>query len=180
MLSMAIASIAAWFTPTVLFCSTNLIIATIFIASNNTNNNNNNNHHNNNNNNNIHHDNPPTRNISRVSSFLERARSMKFTSYESVSEPTTATFSSSSPLAQSIHDEPLSQPAHSPSFFQRVTSFKFSESDSNSPGHELARSPSIIERVKSFKLSSAFDFGATSSSSSTEPEIKNLEHPLII
>ncbi|XP_076896762.1 pathogen-associated molecular patterns-induced protein A70-like [Bidens hawaiensis] len=150
MVSMAIASMwasmTAWFTPTVIFCATNLIIATIFIASNNS-------HHDHD------HDHPPTQ-FSRVSSFLERARSMKFTTW-SESEPSTATYSSSSRLAQSIHDEPpLSQPA---SFFQRVTSFKFSETNPDSPAHQLARSPSIIERLKSFKLS-----GATSGS--TEPE----------
>ncbi|KAJ0453946.1 hypothetical protein HanPI659440_Chr15g0580201 [Helianthus annuus] len=173
MVSMAIASMwasmAAWFTPTVLFCATNLIIATIFIASNNTNNN----HHSH------EHHTPPTR-ISRVSSFLDRARSFKLPSYsaaesqyqypsQSESESKTATYSSTSRLAQSIHANPvppeithahelypsepetqaLSQPTHSPSFFERVKSIKLT---SDSPG-QLGRPPSFLNRVRSFKLS---------------------------
>ncbi|XP_035844706.1 pathogen-associated molecular patterns-induced protein A70 [Helianthus annuus] len=175
MVSMAIASMwasmAAWFTPTVLFCAANLIIATIFIASNNNTTNNNHYSH--------EHHTPPTR-ISRVSSFLDRARSFKLPSYsvaesqylypsQSESESKTATYSSTSRLAQSIHANPvppeithahelypsepetqaLSQPTHYPSFFERVKSIKLT---SDSPG-QLGRSPSFLDRVRSFKLS---------------------------
>ncbi|KAJ0759324.1 hypothetical protein HanLR1_Chr04g0160091 [Helianthus annuus] len=169
MVSMAIASMwasmAAWFTPTVLFCAANLIIATIFIASNNTTTNNHSHEH---------HHTPPTR-ISRVSSFLDRARSFKLPSYsaaaesqyqypsQSESESKTATYSSTSRLAQSIHANPVPpeithpnefypsepEPTHSPSFFERVKSIKLT---SDSPG-QLARPPSFLDRVRSFKLS---------------------------
>ncbi|KAI3742109.1 hypothetical protein L1987_59789 [Smallanthus sonchifolius] len=171
------ASMAAWFTPTVLFCATNLIIATIFIASNN---NNKNKHHDH-----AHGDHVPAR-ISRVSSFLDRARSMNLSSYSTATE--TATYSSSSRLAQSIHSssdyvtppgdelfpseperQPLSQPAPAPSFLQRVRSIKLSSA--NSPGQL-----SFLDRVKSFRISSAFDSGTTS----TEPEtVDNPDHHVI-
>ncbi|KAI3801200.1 hypothetical protein L1987_29304 [Smallanthus sonchifolius] len=171
------ASMAAWFTPTVLFCATNLIIATIFITSNN---NKNNKHHDH-----AHGDHSLTP-ISRVSSFLDRARSMNKHQYPSQSE--TPTYSSSSRLAQSIHSssdyltppadelfpsEPetqsLSQPAPAPSLLQRVRSIKFSSD--NSPGQL-----SFLDRVKSFRISSPFDSG----SASTEPEtIDNPEHHVI-
>ncbi|KAL8191838.1 hypothetical protein R6Q57_028569 [Mikania cordata] len=147
------ASMAAWFTHTVLFCAVNLIIATLFIASNNKNNRNH------------HHDHPNSlTRISRISSFLHRSTSINSSSqftttvesqHQNPPQPKTATYTSSSRLAQSIHSsaqhelspseperQPLSQPA-------------------NSPG-QLVRAPSFLDRIKSFKIASAFDFGASS------------------
>ncbi|KAK9055603.1 hypothetical protein SSX86_026687 [Deinandra increscens subsp. villosa] len=120
--SMAIASITSWFTPTVLFCAANLIIATIFIASKT-------NHHQ-----------PADSSLSRVSSFLHRATSFNSSSSYSatITTETPRKYTSLSPLAQSIHSssndlssshgEELPAPSEPPleiqplSLFQRVNS----------------------------------------------------------
>ncbi|KAI3694414.1 hypothetical protein L1987_77379 [Smallanthus sonchifolius] len=143
-------SMAAWFTPAVLFCVTNLIIATVFIASTS------NKHH--------HHDHGDSNSLTplaRVSSFLDRARSIKLSSYTSAApvppQSKTVNCTSSSRLAQSIH---LSY------CYSRPPEFSESEGNStdqisNSPG-QLARAPSFLDRVKSFRISSAFKSGPDS------------------
>ncbi|XP_071693233.1 uncharacterized protein [Rutidosis leptorrhynchoides] len=75
---MVIVSIAAWFTPTILFCVSNLIIATLFIASiSNTTTKHNGHDHN------YNHDQEYSfvQNISRVSLIVERVKSIKLSSY---------------------------------------------------------------------------------------------------
>lgn len=100
------ASMAAWFTPIVLFGLMNLIVATIFIANNN---------------NNKHRDEDEDQvpeyssgRIARVTSLFERAKSINVSSYiaaittaesrqQHPSQPKKATYSSLSRLAQSIY-----------------------------------------------------------------------------
>ncbi|XP_071700332.1 pathogen-associated molecular patterns-induced protein A70-like [Rutidosis leptorrhynchoides] len=176
---MMIASIASWFTPTVIFCVTNLIIATIFIASNN----NNNKQHDQN----VHGDSMSR--IGRVSSFLDRARSINLssnytpnttTTSESLnhyaSKPKTATYTSSSRLAQSIHVTPPSQLVPTPSLLERVKSIKLTSE--SSPG-QLERVPSFFDRVKSFKISSPFTSPDTDTVSDPDPSHNNSDHNVI-
>ncbi|KAL8208451.1 hypothetical protein R6Q57_007863 [Mikania cordata] len=149
-------SMAAWFTPPVLFCVANFIIATIFIASNK--------HH--------HHH----LHDHEDSNSLTRTKSMNTTeSQPSQSKP--ANYSSSNRLAQSIHSssnyvsspglsEPVGYPVSRPALFERLKSIKFyddytkkacpveSDQVSSTPG-ELIQAPSFLERVKSFKIASA-------------------------
>ncbi|KAK9075951.1 hypothetical protein SSX86_004281 [Deinandra increscens subsp. villosa] len=157
-------SMVSWCTPTLLFCVTNLIIATIFIASNK------------------HHDHPPHGDhsnsltpIARVSSFLDRARSMNLSSYTAAepphqypAQPKMPSYTSSSRLAQSIHfpsgyvtptslelelpepkGNPGSQPTRGPSLFERVKSIKFSElsEPEGNPGSQPARGPSLSPAI---------------------------------
>ncbi|PWA65651.1 hypothetical protein CTI12_AA333790 [Artemisia annua] len=109
--SIVIASMCAWFTPTILFCVSNLIIATLFIASKS-------------NTNTTNHDQEYessvqgysfTPRIPKVSSFLERAKSInlsscmptiittKIAAHENTTISKTAKYTSQSRLAQSIH-----------------------------------------------------------------------------
>ncbi|GJQ93096.1 BEACH domain-containing protein LvsA-like protein [Tanacetum coccineum] len=183
------ASIVAWFTPTILFCVTNIIIATIYIVSNN--------------NNYEHNDHAHSDSISRItreSSFLSRTRSVNLSSYiptttivtsepqhnyEYQSDP--PSYTSSSRLAQSIHQSPsyvaplelsndyktssfeceqlpLRELTRTPSIPERVKSIKLSSSYTepehitNSSSRQLDRVPSFFDRVKSFKISSPFTY----------------------
>lgn len=182
---MLIASIASWFTPTILFCVTNILIGTLFIASNISNNNKQHDDH-------THSDSTNSfSRITRVSSFLGRNRSMNLSSYTPTTPITTTTsepqqiyytqskppsYSSSSRLAQSIYKTPPesspktesdspqpSQLTRTPSLLERVKSIKFSsdptvsEHITNSPS-QLTRVPSFFDRVKSFKISSPFTY----------------------
>ncbi|KAK1408547.1 hypothetical protein QVD17_40414 [Tagetes erecta] len=165
---MAIASMwetmAAWFTPTVLFCVTNLIIAIIFIASNT--------HH-------VHGDSKSNSlaPIARVSSFLERTTSMKLSQQQSLYQSKTANYTSSSRLAQSIYlpeQIAVSQLGHThPSLFDRVTSFKLN----SPPAGELVRVPSFLDRVKSFKICSSFKSEPVSTETGNVE--RNAEHRVI-
>ena len=179
-------SIVSWFTPNILFCVTNIIIATLFIASNN----------------NKHDDHAHSDSISRitrVSSFLSRTRSMNLSFYT----PTTTTatlepqynyeyqskppsYTSTSELTQSIHQSPsyvtplelsndyetssfeceqlpLSQLTRTPSILERVkynklSSFYTEPEDITNSSIQLDRVPSSYDRVKSFKISSPFTY----------------------
>ncbi|KAM0026665.1 hypothetical protein Hdeb2414_s0020g00560721 [Helianthus debilis subsp. tardiflorus] len=91
-------SMAAWCTPTILFCLANFIIATLFIASHK------------------HHDHgdggdsPSLTPFARVSSFIDRARSSvnlsSYTTTQSQHQPKTPNYSSMSQLVQSIYSSP--------------------------------------------------------------------------
>nr|XP_043621203.1 pathogen-associated molecular patterns-induced protein A70-like [Erigeron canadensis] len=174
-------TMASWFTPTILFCVTNLIIGTLLIASNN--------------NNGKSHDDQvqgdSSTRITRVSSFLNRARSINLSSYtttsvadnlssyvitsashhEKVSHPPspskTPNYSSSSRLAQSIYVAQPSQLTRAPSLLERVKSIKLSSIYNDDTSHteseqmsnstsQLTRAPSFLDRVKSFKMSYPF------------------------
>ncbi|KAJ0560616.1 hypothetical protein HanHA300_Chr06g0213331 [Helianthus annuus] len=156
-------SMAAWLTPTVLFCLTNFIIATLFIASHK------------------HHDHadggdsPSLTPFARVSSFIDRARSsVNLSSYTTTQpqhhqqpQPKTPNYSSMSQLAQSIYSSPeLSNsegsspsPPKTPNYssMSRLAqsiylSPELSNSEGSSPS-QAARTPSLFERVKSIKFS---------------------------
>ncbi|KAD5317414.1 hypothetical protein R6Q59_032754 [Mikania micrantha] len=150
-------SLAAWFTPPVLFCVANFIIATIFIASNK--------HH--------HHH----LHDHEDSNSLTRTKLMNTTTESQPSQSKPVNYSSSNRLAQSIHSssdyvsspglsEPVGYPVSRPALFERLKSIKFyddyiknacpvgSDQVSSTPG-ELIRAPSFLERVKSFKIASA-------------------------
>lgn len=167
-------SIFAWFTPTVLFCVTNLIIATIFIASNT--------HHVNGDDSKLNSFTP----IARVSSFvLERTTSMKLSQQQypiPYQSKAANNYTSSSRLAQSIfvpssepEEQAMSQPGLTRSLLERVTSFKFTL-DSNSPAGELVRVPSFLERVKSFKICSSLKSEAVNSTEMENVDDHKVEH----
>ncbi|XP_024959074.1 uncharacterized protein LOC112500047 [Cynara cardunculus var. scolymus] len=149
---MAITSITSWFTPTVLFCVLNLMIAIIFIASNFKS---------------PHH---PPQNLQgelvRSPSLLERVKSVNFSSFYATT-PESHDITGYNSMGQ------LSRP---PSFLQRVKSIDLSFSSFYAPpiglqSHDLhdseqthydlpsqlTRVPSLLERVKSFKLPSPFN-----------------------
>ena len=176
-------SIVSWFTPNILFCVTNIIIATLFIASNN----------------NKHDDHAHSDSISRITRVSSFTRSMNLSfytpttttatlepqyNYEYQSKPPSNT--SSSGLTQSIHQStgyvtplelpndyetssfeceqlPLSQLTRTPSILERVKYNKLSSIYSK-PEHitnsssQLDRVPSFYDRVKSFKISSPFTY----------------------
>lgn len=180
-------SIVSWFTPNILFCVANIIVATLFIASNN-------------NKYNDHAHSDSISGITRVSSFLSRTRSMNLSfyttttttatlepqhNYEYQSKPPSYT-SPSGVTDQSIHQSPsyvtplelsndyqtssfeceqlpLSQLPRTSSILERVKSIKLSsfntepEHITNSPS-QLDRVPSFFDRVKSFKISSPFTY----------------------
>ncbi|GJX74024.1 BEACH domain-containing protein LvsA-like protein [Tanacetum coccineum] len=183
-------SIVAWFTPTILFCVTNIIIATIYIVSNN-----------NTNKHNDHAHSDSISRITRVSSFLSRTRSVNLSSYIPTTTIVTSepqhnyeyqsnppSYTSSSRLAQSIHQSPSyvaplelsndyetssfeceklplsDQLTRTPSILERVKSIKLSsfytepEHITNSSSRQLDRVPSFFDRVKSFKISSPFTY----------------------
>lgn len=153
---MAIASMANWFTPSVLFCVLNLMIAIIFIASNFKSPN----HH--------HHHHPQDLpgQLVRSPSLLERVKSVNFSSFYYATTPESHETTGHNSMGQ------LSRP---PSFLQRVKSIDLSFSSFYTPPidlqshdsyqhdsvethydspRQLTRVPSLLERVKSFKLPS--------------------------
>ncbi|PWA45519.1 hypothetical protein CTI12_AA517100 [Artemisia annua] len=147
--SMLIASIASWFTPTILFCVTNILIGTLFIASNISNNHKQNDDHTHSDSTDsfsritrsspkTESDSPQPSQLTRTPSLLERVKSIKFTSIPTESEHIT-----NSP----------SQLTRVPSFFDRVKSFKISSpftyeppstqhDPSQHPDHHVIRSKS--------------------------------------
>lgn len=166
------ASMAAWFTPPVLFCLTNLIVGTILIASKS-------------NDDTKHHDNVHRNSyspITRVSSFLEQARSVNLSSYTTTTTTTTATavaesqhqippksqtakYSSSSRLAQSIY---LSSSQVPPPEYSNVD--KVSQSESV---QKLVRAPSLLERVMSIKFPSVYTDNTLQTESTESEQISN-------
>lgn len=160
------ASMAAWCTPTVLFCIMNIIIGTIFIASKSNKTKHHEHHHD--------HDHAQWNSfspIARVSSFLERAKTVNLSSYTTTittaaesqhqysSQPKTPKYSSSSRLAQSIHfppsnetRTPLRSSVSSPPDFSNGDEMSQSESERHQRSQPV-RVPSLLERVKSVNLS---------------------------
>ncbi|GJT75255.1 BEACH domain-containing protein LvsA-like protein [Tanacetum coccineum] len=162
--SIAVASMCAWFTPTILFCVSNLIIATLFIASkSNTNTTKHYDHYQN-------HDHDInessvqgysfTPRIPRVSSFLERAKSINLSSCiptitttkivpcENTPISKTAKYTSLSRLAQSIHS-PCSYDTQPDSPRYPSNKKPYTQIFTNLTG-QLAQVPSIVQ-VKRFK-----------------------------
>nr|XP_043630620.1 pathogen-associated molecular patterns-induced protein A70 [Erigeron canadensis] len=161
---MAIASmLASWFTPTVLFCVLNLMIAIIFLASNFKSPNN-------------HHNNPSSPSqLTRSPSLLQRVKS----------SVNSSSFYTGAPDDQTAEYNSVSQPSQAPSLLQRVRSIDYSfssfytpnyhnsssttepEQVGNSSTSELTRAPSLLDRVKSFKLTSSFHSNHNSSETNT-------------
>ncbi|KAI3772798.1 hypothetical protein L6452_03992 [Arctium lappa] len=167
-------SMAAWFTPIVLFGLMNLIVATIFLANNN---------------NNKHHDQQDedqvpeysSSRIAQVTSLFERAKSINVSSYiaaittaesrqQKPSQQKIATYSSLSRLAQSIHFPTLHgtrsdggdlsqsvserQTVGDGSLLKRVKSVRFSAADNDNTvlteSIQISNSPGQLVRAPSF------------------------------
>ncbi|KAK3014729.1 hypothetical protein RJ639_008399 [Escallonia herrerae] len=118
------ASMASWFTPTVLFCVLNLVIGTIFVASSYKPQSHQQDHQ-------LGGDNPPQ--LARAPSLLDRVRSINL-SLHKYDQPEPFTFDSRNPDPQ--NDPP--QLVRAPSFLERVksinlSSFKFETFDPSPP-----------------------------------------------
>ncbi|KAK2987538.1 hypothetical protein RJ640_021592 [Escallonia rubra] len=118
------ASMASWFTPTVLFCVLNLVIGAIFVASSYESQSHQQDHQ-------LGGDNPPQ--LTRAPSLLDRVRSINL-SLRKYDEPEPFTFGSQNPDPQ--NDPP--QLVRAPSLVERVksinfSSFKFETSDQCRP-----------------------------------------------
>lgn len=175
------ASMASWFTPIVLFCFLNLMIATIYLASTFKDKN----HH--------HHHHPQENSLgqlARAPSLLNRVKSINFPFYSpdhhnypffpqthhteepSISMSSRLEHNSSSQLVRAPsllervksfnfsfysqeHDHPLVPQPHFEEPTTGISSFSSSREQHNTPS-QLVRAPSLLERVRSFNISGLY------------------------